>query len=238
MKKYTAWMFLSLLAWGTVTAQEKEMLQKDGISAYAPVSASIVSCSAMVSATERKEFMCHNLGVANTSADPFTPSWEINGGYWQWGRKEMAAAGPSGPGSGQAKEGEISGWNTNDAPNGAWKDGLKTVNDPCPSGYRVPTKAEWDGALKNNILSNVGSWENSSTNYSCGKKIGDLLFLPAAGVRSNTNGALNLRGNSGFYWSSTEDGSTEAWILFFSSGNAFTYYYGRAYGRSVRCIAE
>jgi uncharacterized protein (TIGR02145 family) len=238
MKKYTAWMFLSLLAWGTVTAQEKEMLQKDGISAYAPVSASIVSCSAMVSATERKEFMCHNLGVANTSADPFTPSWEINGGYWQWGRKEMAAAGPSGPGSGQTREAEVAGWNKNSAPDGAWKEGVRTLNDPCPLGYRVPTKAEWDAVLKHNSARNVGTWEGSATNYNSGKKIGDQLFLPAAGYRYYFDGALLLRGSSGAYWSSIEDGSTSAWGLFFNIGYAYTYDYLRTRGQSVRCIAE
>jgi hypothetical protein len=39
-------------------------------------------CCAKVSATDYKNFMCYNLGAANTSADPFTPTWEINGGYW------------------------------------------------------------------------------------------------------------------------------------------------------------
>ena len=52
-------------------------------------------CRAKVNATDYKDFMCYNLGAANTSADPFTPSWEINGGYWQWGRSAEAAAGPT-----------------------------------------------------------------------------------------------------------------------------------------------
>jgi hypothetical protein len=44
------------------------------------------NCWAKVSATDTLYFMCHNLGSANTSANSLTPSWEINGGYWQWGR--------------------------------------------------------------------------------------------------------------------------------------------------------
>ena len=230
-------MFLSLLAWGTVTAQEKEMLLKDGISAYAPLSA-VVSCSAMVSATERKEFMCHNLGAANMSADPFTPSWEINGGYWQWGRKEMAVAGPSGPGSEEGKEATVSGWNKNSAPDGAWKEGVKTVNDPCPSGYRVPTKAEWDAVLKYNSARNVGTWERSATNFGSGKKIGDQLFLPSAGRRNRKSGELRYRGVYGFYWSSSEYGSAYSWNLYFNHGDAGITYDYRIDGLSVRCIAE
>ncbi|MFM7155258.1 MAG: hypothetical protein ACKOZV_14155, partial [Bacteroidota bacterium] len=55
----------------------------------------VCGCCAKVSATEYKNFLCHNLGAANTSANPFNPTWEINGGYWQWGRSAEAAAGPT-----------------------------------------------------------------------------------------------------------------------------------------------
>jgi uncharacterized protein (TIGR02145 family) len=196
-------------------------------------------CNAKISATETKTFMCHNLGAANTSADPFTPGWQINGGYWQWGRSVQAAAGPSGSGSSQANEGSISGWNTTGAADGSWIDNTKTSNDPCPSGFRVPTKAQWDGVIANNTLTNVGTnWTESTTNYSTGKMFGNNLFLPAAGLRINGVSSLFSRGSDGYYWSSTEGGTNVAWHPSFNINGAGTSNNGRATGMSVRCIAE
>jgi uncharacterized protein (TIGR02145 family) len=207
-----------------------------------PDSSASVTCGAYIAPGEWKEFMCYNLGAAytgNDSARLFTPSWEINGGYWQWGRKEMAAAGPTGPGAGQANDGVIAGWNTTVAPDGSWSDAVKTENDPCPSGYRVPTRAQWAGVISNNAISNAGSsWTSSSTNYSTGKRFGDRLFLPAAGYRSINSGSLFGRGLDGYYWSSSENSSGGSWYLFFYSSNVNAYDTSRRYGLSLRCITE
>jgi uncharacterized protein (TIGR02145 family) len=192
-------------------------------------------CCAKVSATEYKNFMCYNLGSANTSADPFTPSWEINGGYWQWGRSAEAAAGPTAT---DPKNGAVSGWSTTDAANGSWADGSKTANDPCPTGYRVPTKAQWDGVSANNTKTNVGTFSSSATNYGAGVKFGNQLMLPAAGFRFNDDGALGGRGGYGYYWSSTEIDNSDAWYLDFISSDAYTNYGLRKDGLSVRCVAE
>jgi uncharacterized protein (TIGR02145 family) len=202
-----------------------------------------VGCGAYLAPGQWKVFMCHNLASANTAADPFAPSWEINGGYWQWGRPGQAAPGPSGPGSTQANAGAISGWNTTNAPNGSWQDGTKTGNDPCPNGYRVPTKAQWDAVLNvsYNPQSIVGTWSttiNNPTNYTAGRFFGPALMLPAAGYRYDADGALFNRGYYGYYWSSTENGSDGAWLLYFYSGTAYAYSYYRRFGFSVRCAAE
>ena len=192
-------------------------------------------CCAKVSATDYKNFLCYNLGAANTNVDPFTPSWEINGGYWQWGRSAEAAAGPTAT---DPKSDGVSGWNTNSAPTGSWVDGSKTASDPCPTRYRVPTEAQWDGVIANNTKTSVGTFNDSATNYGAGKKFGDQLMLPAAGSRYYGTGALGGRGNDGNYWSSTEFGGNYAWYLYFSSSGAVTYNYYRTDGYSVRCVAE
>ena len=62
--------------------------------------------------------------------------------------------------------------------------------------------------------------------------------LPAAGLRNYNNAALNNVGTNGFYWSSTVN-STNSHYLNFNSGNVNPgNSTNRAYGFSVRCVAE
>jgi uncharacterized protein (TIGR02145 family) len=196
--------------------------------------------------------MCHNLGAANTAADPFTPSWEIIGGYWQWGRKgpdpsqwlntntPNFAHGPTGPDAGETNEAAVGGWITTGASNGAWMDASKTADDPCPAGFRVPTKAQWDGVKNevNNPRTYIGTWSASPTNYSNGIKFGPDLMLPAPGYRTSDSGQLDSRGSLGYYWSSLENGSGDAWYLLLTASNVATSYDVRPLGFSLRCIAE
>ena len=199
-------------------------------------------CGAYIAPGKWKVFMCHNLGVANTNADPFTPSWEINGGYWQWGRREMAAEGPSGPASFQANDEAISSWNTSNARDEAWEIKSKTNNVPCPDGFTVPTANQWDGIINNNTVSRLGSWDNIPTNYTSGLKIGEKLMLPAAGARKSSGGELVNRGYFGFYWSSLEDGYADrAYYMYFydkEEGTSSGGNYYRTSGLSIRCIKK
>ena len=209
-------------------------------------------------------FKCHNLG-ADESANPFTPSWQLNGAYFQWGTKPVDtngdgyrtkpnngiqgfAAAPTGPAVGQANDAAVGSWNTSAAANGAWNvteaTPIKTANDPCPSGYRVPTRNEWVSIYSTTPVntqanwSNVGTYSASPTNYSAGKNVNNSLYLPASGYRSNSGGTLDERGSYGYYWSSTVNGAS-AYTLYFSSGSVSPAgSSNRLLGFSVRCVAE
>jgi len=207
------------------------------------------TCGAYVAVGQWKEFLCYNLG-ANPNIDPFTPSWELNGDYYQWGYKDKAAPGPSSadiPNSGNSSTFSADYvWNATAAANGAWENSTKTVNDPCPTGFRVPTDAQWAGVINNSLNPQVtvgASWFANEFNFSNGKFFGPALFLPAAGSRSaSQNGLLSGRGSTGAYWSSLGLGvaSFDAVYLDVQRLSAVTtsFLFNRRLGLSVRCIKE
>ncbi|HFK5538437.1 TPA: FISUMP domain-containing protein [Elizabethkingia anophelis] len=205
-------------------------------------------CGAFVAPGIWKNFMCHNLGVTDLTSDPFVPSAKIHGAKYQWGYKPSNINTSDGKYYTQIDDqrngGVISNWSQLLIANGLWVDNVKTIQDPCPIGYRVPSKDEWNGVINNNNSNYIGkSWIDSPTNYFTGIKFGDKLFLPAAGYRNANNGTLNNRGYAGAYWSSTE-GTFAAGIgsmgLGFGTPSLITYIVGvnRLSGFSVRCIQE
>ena len=182
---------------------------------------------------ETLTFLRHNLG-ANYTLDPDNPVRAIHGNYYQWGRKEVVAdASTTSP--------AITDWNTVNAVNGSWLDGIKTANDPCPSGFRVPTRANWAAVIANSptVSRTGGTWSDDGNfgralHFENGT---DKLTLPVAGNRMHSGGTLDNRGNTGFYWSSSVT-TAQAHSLYFDLINESTADQTRTHGFSVRCVKE
>jgi len=179
-------------------------------------------------------WMDRNLGasqVATSSTDALA-----YGDLYQWGRAadghESRTSGTTStlatsdtPGHGNFITTSSSPYDWRNPPNDNLWQGVSGTNNPCPSGYRLPTEAEWEAERS--------SW---SSNSSAGA-IASPLKLPVAGNRGRSDGSLGSVGSYGYYWSSTVSG-TYARRLFFYSSDADMSSSHRANGGSVRCLKD
>jgi uncharacterized protein (TIGR02145 family) len=181
-----------------------------------------------------KTWMDRNLG-ANRAAISSSDE-EAYGDLYQWGRGS--------DGHERRTSGTISSLSSNDTPghdnfisvnsgnfdwcspqnNNFWQ-GVNGKNNPCPTGYRLPTSAELEAER--------ASWSSQNSEGA----FASLIKLPLAGYRSFDNGSLYVEGSHGLYWSGTVYG-TYAKSLYFSSSTAYVNFDGRARGMSVRCIKD
>lgn len=124
-----------------------------------------------------------------------------------------------------------------------WQAGQKTEYDPCPVGWKVPTRTELN-TLTQNITKDtiyegvIGCW------VSGGNPISDdvsKIFLPLAGYRSSA-GYVGNRGEDGYYW------FADRWSdrvyrhhitdIATSGSDSGRNDYSSSYGYSVRCVQE
>jgi uncharacterized protein (TIGR02145 family) len=112
------------------------------------------------------------------------------------------------------------------------------AQNACPAGWRIPTRGELKTLLDEEKVTSEWTTQNDVTGrLFTDKTTNSSLFLPAAGRRNGSDGTLSHRGNYGFCWSSTADG-TNGYSLGFSSSAQYTFNLNRSNGFSVRCIAE
>jgi uncharacterized protein (TIGR02145 family) len=103
--------------------------------------------------------------------------------------------------------------------------GVNGVNNPCPSGYRLPNDAE--------LTAEILSWGQQN---SLGAFASPLKWT-LAGHRNYNSGSLFGVGSFGYYWCSTFISANSHRLGFDGVGANLNHFY-RTYGGSVRCIKE
>jgi uncharacterized protein (TIGR02145 family) len=173
-----------------------------------------------------------NLGasqVATSSTDPLA-----YGDLFQWGRGDdghqlrastttTTTSSTSVPGHGEFIVGSGD-WRF-PSNNSSWQ-GVNGINNPCPSGWRIPTLEELEAEMNSwSSQSNIGAFASP-------------LKLPMAGERFWRDGSFNINGPQSAYWTSTPSASVEenARVLFFDASSSAMLGRTQAFGMSVRCI--
>ncbi|MFZ4861560.1 hypothetical protein ACL9RF_05190 [Sphingobacterium sp. Mn56C] len=197
-------------------------------------------------------WMRHNLG-ANYTADPdqlgLIP--HNHGNYYQWGRKTAVATGSS-------IQLSINLLNKNlNLPLDTWNSGteinpIKTIHDPCPPGYRIPTEHDFTELLNNTSNSDIGTFTNGEEEYGSAKifssknKAHVRLTFPAQGHFTVYNSGpyqIKRRGFAGYYHCSSTFDNRLYYLKFFNINKRFVNdqfleSYNLAEAKNIRCIAE
>jgi uncharacterized protein (TIGR02145 family) len=193
-----------------------------------------------VVSTTGKTWMDRNLGatrVATSSNDAFS-----YGDLYQWGRLTDGHQIKTSVSIGTLSNTDVPGnanfivssfdWRSPQNDN-LWQ-GVNGINNPCPTGYRLPTETEWEAERNNG---GTGFWGTGSVQNNGAGAIASVLKLPMPGDRSPTNGFRYGLGTKGRYWSSTVSG-TSVISMFFNADSALLNTTLRTQGFSVRCLQD
>ena len=210
-------------------AVTRKTLNKSGVNpghgASATVGSFTDSCSVEVDGVEiaGTVWATRNVNAPGT----FAANPQDFGMFFQWNRR----VGWSNSGTFINSDGGTT-WDTTTPIGTTWY----LANDPCPTGWRVPTHMELQGlAASNPVQGSIGSVS--------GRYFGTIpnrIFLPSTGYR-NTNGNLSHQGNQGHYRSSTPVSGNQSYSMYFNPGGGSLkvyHYNNRVYGFSVRCVAK
>ena len=147
---------------------------------------------------------------------------------------DKESTGTSGGGAGYVDLGLPSGtkWKTTNETNPNDENSFYTYDEAMAAfGSKLPTKEQFME------LRNSCEWTWTGMGYKVVGTNGNYITLPAAGGRSCYGDVYDV-GSYGGFWSSTPNGSDNAWYLYFNSGEVDMYDNNRCYGQSVRLVQD
>ena len=184
--------------------------------------------------TTGKTWMDRNLGASQAATSATDAS--AYGDLYQWGRRTdghqcrtsattttLSTTDQPGHGNFIIVSTSPNDWRSPQNDN-LWQ-GVNGVNNPCPTGYRIPTEVEFNNErLSLNINTVSGAFAS-------------LLKLTMAVARLNTDGTIGAIGNLalGNYWCSTINNFNAKSFSYDGSGAGLVNI-NRGHGLSVRCI--
>ncbi len=154
---------------------------------------------------------------------------ESHGKFYRWGFSvawnSTEAAGPSVPDSQ---------WSTISTPPADWND------HPCPDGYRLPTRTEYNSLIASCVRTDGGGWSESDYGYIILTSKTDQtkkLEFPAIGYRY-TDSSWNAYGSWGGYWTSVAADTDRSYIMYFNTSKLETDTIAKRWGYAVRCVRQ
>ena len=117
-----------------------------------------------------------------------------------------------------------------------------TVQGICPSGWRLPRKADWETLFSavggqgtaGKILKTQTGWNNN------GNGMDAVGFSGWPAGDGNGRGSSNFKGDGTYFWSSTESSDYGAFFvsLYYRIDSTFLNHNDKDYAYSVRCVKE
>ena len=118
---------------------------------------------------------------------------------------------------------------------------IKTVYDPSPAGYKMPTSNVFTGFTidgENGTTINHDGTYNYGHNFWTNSNKNEIIFLPAVGCRRISDGLFSV-GGFGYYWSAIPKSTDSGCYMYFNGGFVFPLSLnGRADAFAVRPVTE
>ena len=118
-------------------------------------------------------------------------------------------------------------------------DVVKTIYDPCPVGFNVPTTGAFSGFTMSTTDASVTFDSNSGHNFWTNSSHTESIYFPASGFRAAANAILNAVSTSGNYWAADPSDVNDGCSMGFQKNSVTPLYHNtRTFGFAVRPVAE